>query len=233
MSFGSIPRKRKSREDRCGYRRRMRLQNGRRLDRRRQAGRTCRSRPGQGQGHNRLLGSGLDGDYRRATASFSIWPTITCAISKESWPHWTVISLQRCSPTPGLGLCSKPFRASTRPQEDDHRPPTNWCGPPSASLFGANLIATQLSITKLRASPRTPRAGSEPSRNTGRSPLQACRSRRPQADPSCTPHIGIWGPSITQLQRRRACPVTTSAIRLAERDAPRAIARPPPHPLSR
>src|SRR5271166_3131213 len=50
----------------------MRLQNGRRLDRRRQAGRTCRSRPGQGQGHNRLLGSGLDGDYRRATASFSI-----------------------------------------------------------------------------------------------------------------------------------------------------------------
>ena len=64
-------------------------------------------------------------------------------------------------------------------------------------LIGANLIATQLSITKLRASPRTPRAGSEPSRNTGtgrRSPLQARRSWRPQADPSCTPQIGIWGP---------------------------------------
>jgi hypothetical protein len=52
----------------------------------------------------------------------------------------------------------------------------------SASLFGANLIATQLSITKLRASPRTPRAGSEPSRNTvlaHGSPLQARRPRRP------------------------------------------------------
>ena len=72
------------------------------------------------------------------------------------------------------------FAAATRRRSSPS--PTNWCGPSSASLFGANLIATQLSITKLRASPRTPRAGSEPSRNrvlaTGRRSKRADRGDR-------------------------------------------------------
>ena len=89
------------------------------------------------------------------------------------------------------------FAAATRKRSSPS--PTNWCGPSTSSLSGGSPFATRLSITKLRASPRTPHAGSEPSRNMGighRSPLQTRRSRRPQTDPSCTPQIGTWGPSI-------------------------------------
>ena len=57
------------------------------------------------------------------------------------------------------------FAAATRRRSSPS--PTNWCGPSTSSLSGVNPIATRLSITKLPASPRTPRAGSEPSRNTG------------------------------------------------------------------
>ena len=105
------------------------------------------------------------------------------------------------------------FAAATRRRSSPS--PTNWCGPSLRPCSAQTLSQLNYWIPKPRASPRTPRARSEPSRNTGighRSPLQARRSRRPQADPSCTPHMGIWGPSITRLQRGKGLPVTASAV---------------------
>ena len=80
-----------------------------------QPGRTCGSRPGQGQGHNRHLGSGHGRDLgaRHRLVLDMAYDSLRYLEGKlAALDRYLLAAMQPYAL--GLGVCSKPFRASTR-----------------------------------------------------------------------------------------------------------------------